>query len=1020
MAEQDEDKTVGSTTSFAPPTYTPEQYVGSHVNFFNFGGLNTTGIQVRRDDEDDEDKKKDEMFTSVLSPVGSDDESLNPSVLAALSGNLGFRQYGVDQINYTDYATVSKSDKSDNFANKEAQSKFRNTDLKVAAGAGAAMSSGLLDPISAISSGIFVGDMVAAPFGKDSHRPGGPLGLALDLNFAQQAKNVAAIKEANGTGGMMAEINGMKVSRAPGRFIYTGNLSGMSQQQIKALEATKNGYLPQTYREDSDSDNPGQFVRGGLKGAIDAEIAMGMGGNYSQSGFFITSFGQGAIGTTEKNTRIAADFFNGKYGTDVLTHQDIYKATREAQRRAQAKYGYFHTVRDLNESDTFLDDVIEEIIENKGGYGDFAQSKGITAGLTDSTDPTFTPGSSPYASGTTRGPYYYGAAPGTRPGDFAQSKGITTGLTDEPQIMGGGLFFDGDFAQSAGITAGLTDGSQIMRGGLGRFRGDFAQSKGIRQGLTDDPQITQYGLAPGRFTPGSSPYPTGRTKAPRAQSTAASIVASITGRPLAVEYGSTWMDESFNPAPAPAAPPTEAAPPPAMPSEDSSPPPVQREREEDDGARQARESLSRSRRESRSPGRGVSAGRQSGSFDVSRSAGGSSGFRGARAQGGRVGMQAGGLAQRPVPEAGFVAGPPEQFTEQETVADDQNGQVAPNTFVINAAAVEYAGSNDIRKMILDAYATAREKGLDIGGVDRKLYEGAVDVALSKGEVVIPPELAKIIGYDRLEKINNRGKREVSRRQQAQQEKANGAFLGGLIDYMFGKGNDPVVTSPQDNKPTETESGFAERRDPPSQQYTPSTPLPKMNRQELLHEDLLSQVEENRSVAYIPKPKSGTHNSGVTVGLGFDIGQHKITELEKMGLNDQLLAKLTPYVNKRGKAAEDALEKDPLRLTFAELEELNTQTIRYKAERFKAKYPQYNDVDDPGHRSVLFSVYWFGAMPRYKTFKSEYKKHGNLPRALKKGVIDKISNKNHHEVTRAIKAADWYGNYKDRNFLNVPD
>lgn len=998
MAEQDDDQTVGSTASFAPPTYTPDQYVGSSVDFFNFGGLNTTGIQVDTEDEEDEDENRDEMFTSVLAPVRSDDESPNPSVLAALNGSLGFRQYGVDQINYTDYATVSKNDKSDNFANKEAQSKFRNTDLKVTAAAGAAMSSGILDPISAISSGIFVGDMVAAPFGKDSHRPGGPLGLALDLNFAQQAKNVAAIKEANGTGGMMAEINGMKVSRSPGKFIYTGNLSGMSQQQIKALEATKNGYLPQTYREDSDSDNPGQFVRGGLKGAIDAEIAMGMGGNYSQSGFFITTFGQGAIGTTEKNTRIAADFFNGKYGTDVLTHQDIYKATREAQRRAQAKYGYFHTVRDLSENDTFLDDVIEEIIQSKGGDGDFAQSKGITAGLTDSSEPPFTPGSSPYASGRTPGPF--------PPGDFAQSSGITTGLTDDPQIMGGGLFFDGDFAQSAGITAGLTDSPQIMRGGLapGRFT----------------PGSSPYptGRTRGPFTPGSSPYPTGRTKPPRAQSIAASVVASITGRPLSVEFGNTWMDESFSPAPAPAAPPAEAAPPPAMPSEDSSPPPVQREREDDDGARQARESLSRSRRESRSPGRGTSASRERGPRDGY--SGSSGGFRGARAQGGRVGMQMGGLAQRPVPEAGFVAGPPEQFTEQETVADDQNGQVAPNTFVINAAAVEYAGSNDIRKMILDAYATAREKGLDIGGVDRKLYEGAVDVALSKGEVVVPPELAKIIGYDRLEKINNRGKREVSRRQQAQQEKANGAFLGGLIDYMFGKGNDPVVTSPQDNKPTETESGFAERRDPPSQQYTPSTPLPKMNRQELLHEDLLSQVEENRSVAYIPKPKSGTHNSGVTVGLGFDIGQHKITELEKMGLNDQLLAKLTPYVNKRGKAAEDALEKDPLRLTFAELEELNTQTIRYKAERFKAKYPQYNDVDDPGHRSVLFSVYWFGAMPRYKTFKSEYKKHGNIPRALKKGVIDKISNKNHHEVNRAIKAADWYGNYKDRNFLNVPD
>ena len=161
------------------------------------------------------------------------------------------------------------------------------------------------------------------------------------------------------------------------------------------------------------------------------------------------------------------------------------------------------------------------------------------------------------------------------------------------------------------------------------------------------------------------------------------------------------------------------------------------------------------------------------------------------ADGGRVGMQAGGAAQRPLPEAGFVAGPPENFTERETVADDQNGSVAEGTFVINAAAVEYAGSDDIRKMILDAYSKAREKGLDIGRVDRKLYEGTVDVALSKGEVLVPPELAKIIGYDRLEKINNRGKKEVTRRQEA----AGGGFLdgkkfadGGEVDY-----EDRIVT-----------------------------------------------------------------------------------------------------------------------------------------------------------------------------------------------------------------------------------
>ena len=145
------------------------------------------------------------------------------------------------------------------------------------------------------------------------------------------------------------------------------------------------------------------------------------------------------------------------------------------------------------------------------------------------------------------------------------------------------------------------------------------------------------------------------------------------------------------------------------------------------------------------------------------------GFR----RGGRVDMAEGDTPQGTF-EPGFVEGPPENFTERETVADDQNGKVTPDTFIINAAAVEIAGSEDIRKMLMKAYEVAVQKGLDIGRVDRKLYEGTVDVALSKGEVVVPPELAKIIGYDRLRKINNRGKKEVASRQ----KKAGGGFLDG--------------------------------------------------------------------------------------------------------------------------------------------------------------------------------------------------------------------------------------------------
>ena len=119
--------------------------------------------------------------------------------------------------------------------------------------------------------------------------------------------------------------------------------------------------------------------------------------------------------------------------------------------------------------------------------------------------------------------------------------------------------------------------------------------------------------------------------------------------------------------------------------------------------------------------------------------------------------------------AGFIEGPPEQFSDQTTIADDIPLKVKDGTFVINAPAVEYAGSIDIQKMLSEGYEKAmiRDIGVDknfrIGKIPSK---GELDIQISRGEVVVPPHVAKVIGYDKLEEINNRGKREVERRQKA--------------------------------------------------------------------------------------------------------------------------------------------------------------------------------------------------------------------------------------------------------------
>ena len=152
--------------------------------------------------------------------------------------------------------------------------------------------------------------------------------------------------------------------------------------------------------------------------------------------------------------------------------------------------------------------------------------------------------------------------------------------------------------------------------------------------------------------------------------------------------------------------------------------------------------------------------------------------------GGQIGqgMQAGG-------PAGFIGGPPENYSDQTTIADDIPLEVPEGAFIINAPAVEYAGSDDISEMLLKAYEKAGQ-GVDKSGrVTTIPSREQVDIMISRGEVVVPPNIAKIIGYDRLEKINNRGKREVARRQrQGDKEKPqarqanSGGFMnqGGLV------------------------------------------------------------------------------------------------------------------------------------------------------------------------------------------------------------------------------------------------
>ena len=158
------------------------------------------------------------------------------------------------------------------------------------------------------------------------------------------------------------------------------------------------------------------------------------------------------------------------------------------------------------------------------------------------------------------------------------------------------------------------------------------------------------------------------------------------------------------------------------------------------------------------------------------------GFGLSHAKGGKVqGYAMGGTAypQKEAYTSGFVDRPPSQVSEAGKVADDKPLKAPEGSYVLNAAAIEHMGESDVRKMIMDAQKEAVRRGVSTGDFER--HSDLIDIAISSGEAIIAPHLVKIIGEDRLEKINKRGLRKTEERvQRTKQEKPVAVRRGGFL------------------------------------------------------------------------------------------------------------------------------------------------------------------------------------------------------------------------------------------------
>tara|TARA_E500000318_G_scaffold70688_1_gene65488 strand:- start:3 stop:1499 length:1497 start_codon:yes stop_codon:yes gene_type:complete len=366
---------------------------------------------------------------------------------------------------------------------------------------------------------------------------------------------------------------------------------------------------------------------------------------------------------------------------------------------------------------------------------------------------------------------------------------------------------------------------------------------------------------------------------------------------------------------------------------------------------------------------------------------------------------------------------------QETVADDRPFEGEEGDYIINAAAVEFAGKQDIETMVSKALTNLQEKGVDVEfGNPRISMRDKVDLLLSKNEVYIPKVLAKEIGYDRLEKINNRGKRRTQEIQKQTQQKA---YLGGSVKMASGNG----VTKAGASLPDILRYfGIGGQGDLPSEKYTPRPKklkedgfipkppvMPEGMRQQRDKETEILRLTEGainlsegkiKTAGYIPKYKSGKviGISGVTIGRGVDLGQHSAVDLKRAGFTNDLIKRFKPYLGLKKEAAQKALSRNPLNISSDEAKFISDQMLQYKIDEYNRIFKSLKDVPNPRVKAVLVAEHFAGRLGTkdYKKFRQTLvDTNYNLEQAYRIGVFENPKIKGSVYKNAAENLLTWF-------------
>jgi hypothetical protein len=203
----------------------------------------------------------------------------------------------------------------------------------------------------------------------------------------------------------------------------------------------------------------------------------------------------------------------------------------------------------------------------------------------------------------------------------------------------------------------------------------------------------------------------------------------------------------------------------------------------------------------------------------------------------------------------------ERGKDMSGVADDIQRPLEEGDFVLNKPAVDFAGKKDVDDMIEEAKAIAMARGIALSPE----RDGNLETMLSNGEVVIPKVLAEIIGYDKLNKINNRGKEKVKEIVQARKEQIPekpvvddprlraqlGGAVGSVLDSDVATGKLAAAGAPGEILSTPRGAFVNIAKPMPTAQVLQQTPI---GEEILRPQTMMNEGGEREEEKIIPKKK----------------------------------------------------------------------------------------------------------------------------------------------------------------------